>query len=123
MPSRPVDILFYNQQLVLRPVPQQVYQVELQISQQPTQLIVAGAAPELDEWYLLICSLAAKLIYTDFPDPEGMSYLQPILDEQVQWAQRRSLRQMGSQRAQTIFSTPGYRNWASYFYGQEYSGN
>lgn len=122
--SRPTDVIFYNQQLTFRPVPQQVYQVEFQISQQPTQLIAANAAPELDEWYLFICAIAAKLIYTDFPDPEGMAYLMPIYQEQLQIAQRRSLRQMGSQRAQTIFSAPGWsRNWATYFYGSEYSGS
>lgn len=119
--SRPTDVIFYNQQITFRPVPQQVYQVEFQISQQPTQLIANSSAPELDEWYLFICAGAAKLIYTDFPDPEGMSYLMPIWQEQLQIAQRRSLRQMGSQRASTIFSQPG-RPLASWFWGTEYSG-
>lgn len=119
--SRPTDVIFYNQQITFRPVPQQVYQVEFQISQQPTQLIAAGSAPELDEWYLFICAIAAKLIYTDFPDPEGMAYLMPIYQDQLQMAQRRTLRQLGSQRASTIFSQPG-RPLASWFYGTEYSG-
>lgn len=120
-PSRPTDVLFYNQQLVFRPCPLQVFQVEFQISQQPTQLIATNSAPELDEWYLFICALAAELIYTDFPDEEGMNYLRPILDQQRLIAQRRSLRQMGSQRASTIFSQPG-RPLASWFWGTEYSG-
>ncbi len=77
--------------------------------------------PELDEWYLFICCIAAKLIYNDFPDPEGMANLMPIYQDQLQMAQRRSLRQMGSQRAATIFSQPG-RPLASWFYGTEYSG-
>ena len=119
--SRPTDVLFYNQQIVFRPCPQQVYQVEFQISQQPTQLIANNDAPELDEWYLFICAGAAKLIYTDFPDEEGMAQLMPIWQEQLQIAQRRSLRQMGSQRASTIFSQPG-RPLASWFWGTEYSG-
>lgn len=119
--SRPTDVIFYNQQITFRPVPQQVYQVEFQISQQPTQLIAQGQAPELDEWYLFICAIAAKLIYTDFPDPEGEMQLKPIYDEQLLIAQRRSLRQMGSQRAQTIFSQPG-RPLATWFWGTEYSG-
>jgi len=119
--SRPTDVIFYNQQITFRPVPQQVYQVEFQISQQPTQLIAESNTPELDEWYLLICAIAAKLIYTDFPDPEGMQYLMPIYDEQIQIAQRRTLRQLGSQRASTIFSQPG-RPLASWFWGTEYSG-
>src|SRR5690606_9270725 len=102
--SRPTDVIFYNQQITFRPVPMQVYQVECQISQQPTQLIADNAAPELDEWYLFICAGAARLIYTDFPDPDGMAYVQPIWQEQLQIAQRRTLKQMGSQRAATIFS-------------------
>jgi hypothetical protein len=119
--SRPTDVLFYNQQIVFRPCPMQVFQVEFQISQQPTQLIASNSAPELDEWYLFICALAAELIYVDFPDPQGMAELQPTLDKQRLIAQRRSLRQMGSQRASTIFSQPG-RPLASWFSGTEYSG-
>jgi hypothetical protein len=120
--SRPTDVLFYNQQIVFRPCPMQVYLVEFQISQQPTQLIASNQAPELDEWYLFICAIAAKLIYTDFPDPEGMAQLMPIYQDQLQMAQRRSLRQMSSQRAATIFSQPG-RPLASWFWGTEYSGS
>lgn len=121
-PARPIDVLFYNQQIVLRPVPQLVFQIEFQISQQPTQLIAAGAAPELDEWYLFICALAAELIYTDFPDPEGMQYIMKTLEEQRLIAQRRSLRQYGNQRVQTIFTQPRWGLDPSYFFGQEYSG-
>lgn len=121
-PARPISMLFYNQQIVLRPVPIQVFQVEFQISMQPTQLIAAESAPELDEWYLFICCLAAKLIYTDFPDPEGEAALQPKLDEQRLIAQRRSLRQMGKQRVATIFTQQGNRNNGYGMYGQEYTG-
>lgn len=119
--SRPTDVIVYNQQITFRPVPLQIYQVEFQISQQPAQLIASGDAPELDEWYLFICAWAAKLIYTDFPDEQGMAYLMPIWQEQMQLAQRRTIRQMSSQRASTIFSQPG-RPLASWFYGTEYSG-
>jgi hypothetical protein len=119
--SRPVDVLFYNQQIVFRPCPLQVYQVEFQISQQPLQLLLDNSNPELDEWYLFICAGTAKLIYTDYPDDEGMAYLMPIFQEQLQLAQRRTLKQLNTQRASTIFSQPG-RPLATYFLGTEYSG-
>ena len=121
-PSRPTDVLFYNQQIVFRPCPMQVYQVEFQISQQPLQLIASQSMPELDEWYLFICAGAAKLIYTDFPDDEGMAYIEPIWQQQLQLAQRRTLRQLSTQRASTIFSQPG-RPLASWFFGTQYSGS
>lgn len=120
-PSRPTDIIFYNQQITFRPVPADIYQVEFQISQQPTQLIADGDAPELDEWYLFICALAAELIYTDFPDPEGMATVQQTLDKQRLIAQRRTLRQMSSQRVQTIFSQPTRPLWG-YYLGDQYGG-
>ncbi len=119
--SRPVDVLFYNQQIVFRPCPMQVFQVEFQISQQPMDMIADSDSPELDEWYLFICAIAAKLIYTDFPDPDGLAYLMPIYQDQLQMAQRRTLKQLGTQRAATIFSQPG-RPYAGYFFGTEYSG-
>lgn len=121
-PARPIEVLFYNQQIVLRPVPAEIYQMEFQISQQPVQLIAANDMPELEEWYLLICAIAAKLIYADFPDPEGLAILMPTYDEQLLKAQRRSLRQMKSQRAQTIFST-NIRNITGFPYGYPYIGS
>jgi hypothetical protein len=120
--SRPISVLFYNQQIVLRPVPAGVFQVEFEISQQPTQLIADEEAPELDEWYLFICALAARLIYNEFPDPEGEAQLQPTLDEQRLIAQRRTLRQMGNQRVQTIFSAPWRSTYGQNYFGSEYSG-
>jgi hypothetical protein len=120
--SRPTDVLFYNQQIVLRPCPLQVYQIEFQISQQPTQLIAANDAPELNEWWNFICLLATELIYEDFPDEEGIAYIKPFLEAQRCEAQRRTLKQLGTQRAATIFSQPG-RPLAGYFYGSEYSGS
>jgi|HubBroStandDraft_2_1064218.scaffolds.fasta_scaffold00031_14 hypothetical protein len=120
--SRPTDVLFYNQQIIFRPCPMQVYQVEFQISQQPLQMLLDNSGPQLNEWYLFICSGAAKLIYTDFPDEEGMAYVMPIFQEQLELAQRRTLRQLSSQRASTIFSQPG-RPLATWFMGTEYSGN
>lgn len=119
--SRPTDVIFYNNQITFRPVPQQIYQVEFQISQQPTELISANQAPELDEWYLFICAGAAKLIYADFPDPEGEATVEKTFDEQLLIAQRRTLRQISGQRAATIFSQPG-RTLATWFMGTEYSG-
>ncbi len=121
MASRPIDVLFYNQQLVFRPCPRQVYKVEFTISQQPTQLIAANDAPELNEWWEFICLLAAELIYVDFPDPEGLAYIQPFLDQQRCEAQRRTLKQLSTQRSQTLYSQRG-RPLAGWFYGSEYSG-
>lgn len=119
--SRPTDVIFYNQQITFRPVPQQVYQVEFQISQMPMDMVADTDVPELNEWYELICAGASKLIYNDFPDPEGEERTEKTFQEHILLAQRRTLKQLGTQRAATIFSQPG-RPLASWFWGTEYSG-
>jgi hypothetical protein len=50
-----------------------------------------------------------------------MADLMPTWQEQMQMAQRRTLKQLSTQRAATIFSQPG-RPLATWFMGTEYSG-
>lgn len=115
MPSRPVDVLFYNQQLTFRPVPTDVFQVEIQAMMLPTQLLSSIATPQLNEWWQYLALGASKLVYTDFPDPEGLEYCLKLLQEQMQLVQRRTLVQLSTQRAQTIFSTPYKQVGAGYY--------
>ena len=114
--SRPIAVLFYNNLFTLRPVPADIYQLEFQVSRQPADIIITSGSPELDEWYMMLVLGTAELIYTAFPDPEGLQYCVQQLDKYKQQAQRRTLKQIGStQRAQTIFSTPGNRNGIGWF--------
>lgn len=113
--ARPIAVLFYNQLFTFRPVPADIYQVEFQVSRQPSEIIATDGQPELDEWYMMLALGTAELIYTAFPDPEGLKYCQQQLDRYKQLAQRRTLKQMSSQRAQTIFSVPGNRNGIGWF--------
>lgn len=117
-PSRPIDVLMYNNLIIFRPVPADSYQIEFQVSRQPTDLMADSDSPEMNEWYLFIALGTAKLIYTDFPDPEGEATCERQFEEQRLIAQRRTLKQISSsQRAPTIFSTPtrggvGYPGWS-----------
>ena len=114
MGSRPVDFLFYNQQMIVRPVPADVYQIEVQGVMTPVAMIANSDFPQLDEWWQFLALGAAKLVYTDYPDPEGLEYCMKLFQEQLLLAQRRSLVQFSTQRANTLFSTqykqfgPGY---------------
>lgn len=117
-PSRPIDVLMYNNLIIFRPVPADSYQIEFQVSRQPTDLMANSDSPEMNEWYLFIALGAAKLVYTAFPDPEGEQVCLRQFEEQRLIAQRRTLKQISSsQRAATIFSTPtrggvGYPGWS-----------
>ena len=115
MPSRPVDVLFFNQQLTFRPIPTDVFQVEIQAMVTPTQLLTSIDKPLLDEWWQYLALGASKLVYTDFPDPEGLQYCLALLQEQMQLVQRRTLVQLSTQRAQTLFSTQYKQQGPGYF--------
>lgn len=103
--GRPIDVLFNNQQFTIRPVPDKVYQIEFQAYKSPTSML-AGQSPELDDWWQFLAYGAACKVYADFPDAEGMAYAQQLFQEQKELVQRRTLKQLGTQRAQTLFSVP-----------------
>lgn len=118
--SRPRDILFYNQKLTVRPVPQDVYKVKMVAQYQPTVLLNTGApdltmfdgetydadiqSPLYFEWWQLLVYGTSMKIFIRFGDHEEAARYQPYYDKQRLDAQRRTLKQMSNQRIATIYS-------------------
>ena len=50
----PQSLCFHNNQFIVRPVPDQTYAVNFEVFVRPTQLIVAGDVPNLDEYWQYI---------------------------------------------------------------------
>lgn len=109
-PTRPLDILFANYQFTLRPVPDNVYQVQMWAYKKPSD-ILAGQSPELNEWWQYIAYGAALKVFADFPDPESKAQCREDFEEQKLLVQRRTLKQISNQRANTIFSAPDRGNY------------
>lgn len=103
-PARPQSILFYDGNFTLRPVPDQVYKVDMEVFVQPTELLTADQSPELKEWWELIAYGAAKLILEDRMDYETINTFLPSLQERELLAERRTIVQQTGQRASTIYS-------------------
>lgn len=109
VPTIPLSILFFQNQFVLRPVPDQGYTIELVAYRQPTQaLAMTGAnagTPELSEWWELICFGAAKKIFQDRMDMDGVQMMDKFLQDQYQLAYTRTYAQLGSNnRVNTIYA-------------------
>lgn len=102
--SRPTSIMYFQDQLVLRPVPDGTYLVELNVMRRPTELVAFFDAPELREWWQLLAFGAACKILTDNADFEVLAQINPFLEEQILLCQRRVIAQGTSQRAATLFS-------------------
>lgn len=105
----PIAIMFFQNQFTLRPVPDRGYTIELVAYRQPTQAMAATAAnqgtPELKEWWELVAVGAAKKIYEDRLDTDGIQMMDKMLKERYSINMTRTYAQIGSaQRVPTIFA-------------------
>lgn len=120
--SIPLSILFFQNQFTLRPVPDRGYTIELVAYRQPSQALANTAAfqgnPELSEWWECIAVGAAKKIYEDRLDSDGVALMDKMLGERYALAETRTYGQMGKQRVSTIFAdqlTYNYGAGAGFF--------
>lgn len=111
--AMPQSILFFQNQFTLRPVPDKGYTIELVAYRQPSQAILGttnpsipnyAGTPELLEWWECLAFGAAKKIYEDRLDSDGVMLMDKSLDERYQVAYTRTYAELGKQRMPTIFS-------------------
>lgn len=105
VPSRPQMMMFYNDMLTFRPVPDQAYIVSFEVYSRPTQLIAANQVPDIEQWWQYIAYLAAKKILEDRMDMDTVQMIMPELKEQETLVQRKTLVQNANVRTSTIYVT------------------
>ena len=105
-PSRPVSVLFFQDQFILRPVPDGIYKFVIDAWKMPFQFDTNTPlqVPQLNEWWLLIAYGAADLFFADNSDFENMQKYRMLLQEQLKLVNRRTIKQQTSQRSATIYS-------------------
>lgn len=101
--SRPVSVLFFDDQLVLRPVPDKVYRVEMEVFSTPAQFISNTDNPEVYQWWQLIAIGAARKVLQDRLDNESLLSIEPFFQEQMELAMNRTALQLAPQRTSTIY--------------------
>lgn len=114
--SRPRDALFYQQNIYLRPIPNDTYQIKVLCYIQPTVLLSGGgtgdefnasdvaATPLFNEWWQVIAYGAALKILIQEGDHEEVARQKPYFEEAKMLAQRRTLKQLANQRIPTVYS-------------------
>jgi hypothetical protein len=73
--GRPYNLLFWNNELTIRPVPDNVYLVEVEVFQTPAQFMNTSDNPILNQWSQYIAYGAACEILRDRQDVEGVANL------------------------------------------------
>lgn len=123
--SIPLSILFFQNQFTLRPVPDLGYTIELVAYRQPSQALlgsgnptVSSGVPELLEWWECLAFGAAKKVYEDRLDMDGVALMDKGLKERYDVAYSRTYAQIGKSRMSTLFADQLQYNYGAGLFGQ-----
>lgn len=123
----PYTILFFQNQFVLRPIPDKAYTIELTAYRQPSQALLGTTSntdfdvsgrPEEMFWWELIAFGVAKKLYQDRLDTDGVAMMDAFLQEKISEARTRTYSQLGTRQISTMFrdesnvnNTYGWVGW------------
>lgn len=108
----PYTLLFFQDQFVLRPVPDQSYTIEITAYRNPSQALLGtdnletpnlDGRPEQFYWWELIAFGVAKKFYQDRLDTDGVQIMDVFLQEKISEARTRTYGQLGTRQITTIF--------------------
>ncbi len=115
--GRPQAMLYYANNFVIRPVPDQPYRIDIEVYKRPTALLATNQSPELEEYWQYIAFSSAKKILEDRMDMDSVQLLIPALKEQERLIGRRTIVQYTNERTATIYTeqtsptTGGFGGW------------
>lgn len=114
----PQALLYYNNQFIVRPVPDQAYRVNFEAYQRPTALLANNQVPELEEYWQFIAYGAALKVFQDRMDLESAQLIMPEYKKQESLVLRRTIVQNTNERAATIYTEQVSGQYgAGWFYG------
>jgi hypothetical protein len=119
----PLSIMFFQNQFTLCPVPNAGYTIELTCYRQPIQALLAAdktGNPELSEWWEILSVGAAKKIFENRLDSDGVMFIDKMLHERYDIIETRTYAQIGQQRIQTLYTDQLTYNYGS---GGFFGGN
>lgn len=118
-PTRPDSIMFFEDMVFVRPVPDKAYRIEFEVMLRPTDLLLQTDEPNIRQWWQYIAFGAAKKIFEDRMDMESVALIQPELDRQERMVLRNTLTQLSKERAKTIY-TGAYDHPGSGFFNDRW---
>lgn len=103
--GRPYNLLFWNNEFTIRPVPDNVYLCEVEAYQTPVQFMQTTQNPILNQWSQYIAYGAAMEILRDRQDMEGVENLRGGFDRQEGLVLARQANEEIGQPNITLFNT------------------
>ena len=118
--GRPYNLLFWNSELTVRPVPDNVYLCEVEVYQTPAQFMNSTDNPVLNQWAQYISYGTAMEILRDRQDMEGVENLRDGFNRQEALVlERQAIEEIGQPNITLFNSTQsGYGYGVGWGMGQ-----
>lgn len=118
--GRPYNLLWWNNEITIRPVPDNVYQVEIEVYQTPAQFLNTTDNPILNQWWQYIAYGSAMEILRERQDMEGVQNLMEGFKRQEALVLERQAVEEIQQPNVTLFNSTqtGYGYGIGYGMGQ-----
>lgn len=103
-PGRPYSLLFWNNELTIRPVPDKVYKVEVETYLTPVQFLETSDNPILNQWWQYIAIGTSMELLRERGDFDGVENLREgFMRQEALVLERQAVEEIGV-RNSTIFS-------------------
>lgn len=106
--GRPYNLLFWNNELTIRPVPDNVYLCEVEVFQTPAQFMQTTDNPVLNQWWQYIAYGASCEILRERQDMEGVENLMEGFKRQEALVLERQAIEEINQPNITMFNSTNY---------------
>lgn len=114
IPGLPISVLFYDNQFILRPVPNMAYPVQLKADIRPTQLLATTDMPQITQWWQFIAYMTAKKVLEDRMDLDTVQMIMPEYRNQMNFVNRTNIVQRANERTVTIYTEGKSYGWGWY---------
>lgn len=102
--ARPNSILFFDNKFIVRPVPDKVYPIQVEVDIRPTELLSGAQSPDLEQWWQYIAYGAAKKVFEDRTDMDSIQLIMPEFTKQEILVNRRTINLQTKERTATIYT-------------------
>jgi hypothetical protein len=110
--GRPFSLLFWNNEITIRPIPKLTHKIEMETYLTPVQFMATNDSPILNQWWKWIAIMASILVLEDRQDLAGIANLAQSLDREEDLILERQATEELFQRNSTIFcSTIQSQGW------------
>jgi len=120
--AKPQACLFYDNQFIFRPVPDQAYKVELDVYVRPSVLLAGPDVTPISQWWQYIAYGASKKVFEDRMDMDSLQLIMPEYKNQERLVLRATLMDLANERTATIYTeqtsmgtmSGGGSNWGGF---------